>query len=76
MQVAVSLGELTCCQSLPTHTRLVAFDVFQEEHESLSGDHMSAWSMLRQLVRCIQPYLHPSNSGSYTPAVSELLQAT
>lgn len=46
----------------------------QEEVKAAAPEGSSPWSMLRQLVRCIQPYLHPSNSGSYTPALSEVLQ--
>ena len=34
----------------------------------------TAWLMLRQLMRCAEPYCHPSNSGGWGQALGYLLQ--
>lgn len=34
-----------------------------------------AWTRLRQLLRCVEPYCHPSNSGPWAAYIGYLLQA-
>ena len=39
------------------------------------GGGPQAWIKLRQLLRCAEPYCHPSNSGGWSSFIGYLLQA-
>jgi len=62
-------------------TQMVAAAAEEEAAEASEGAatgllvSASAWRMLRQLLRCLEPYCHPSNAGGYCTEVGVLLQA-